>query len=315
MGTIGNRAVFNIQMNHVKEIIFNSWFVAADKEVASPQVYCARVSYLTGNFCLITEHMTDYIEHKENFTEEDLELVLKNLAALHARYWHDSSMRTLAILPIFTVWVDMLDAMVASSWSAAARKILVKSWILTNKSETILHGDARIGNMLFPSGEGKGRFVFIDWQAVRKGKAAYDVAYFIVLNLLEDFRRENETKAVKLYYRYLVAAGVKDYPFEKFEEDYRHACLCVLVLLSLPLLSGEASVQGQAAVNFVYGMDLWRKRLTDKFNEFDYQWLAKNYHLTEQEGREAIAEMLGVIEKRVTEIYQKNKNAPQVPAA
>jgi len=309
MGTIWNRTIFNLQLNHIKEIFFNKYFVNSDACVAAPKAYCAKMSALTGNLCLITEHLTDCIEYREgaydSFPPEHLELVLENLAALHACYWKNTSKRMARIFPIIDATVDLFDSMVALSWSLPARKILVKSWRLSNNPETVLHGDARIGNMLFPSGNGKGRFVFIDWQAVRKGKAVFDLAYFLILSLAPEYRRGVEKQALDTYYNFLTAKGVMDYSRERMEEDYRHACLCLLVLLSLPMLSGEASVEGVSALIFAYGMNIWRQRMQIKFSEFDYPWLADNYGITEREGREAIAEMLGVIERRLKRITDK----------
>lgn len=310
MGTIWNRTIFNLQLNHIKEIYFNNFFVPFDKEVAAPKVFFGDLSYFTGNLCLITEHMSDNMEYREgdyaSFPKEHLELVLKNLAALHARYWYDTSPRMGRIFPIIDATVDLFDSMVAFRWSTPARKLLVKSWVLMNKQETVLHGDARIGNMLFPSAEGKGRFVFIDWQAVRKGKAAFDLAYFLVLSLTPDYRAENEKQAMDTYYNFLIENGVKGYAREQFEDDYRHACVCLLVLLSLPMLSGEASVEGVAALIFAYGMNIWRERLRIKFSEFDYAWVATNYAITEEQARSAVAEMLGVIEQRLAKINAEN---------
>src|ERR1019366_2921084 len=57
MGTVWNRTIFNIQLNFLKEYVFNQFFVNDEPEVASPMVYCARMSFFTGNICLITELM------------------------------------------------------------------------------------------------------------------------------------------------------------------------------------------------------------------------------------------------------------------
>lgn len=311
MGTVWNRTIFNLQLNHIKEVFFNRHFINKD-DIAAPRVYCSRVSFLTGNMCLITEQMNECIEYKEgvyeSFPSRHLELALDGLASLHARYWHDSSKRMNRVFPILDATVDLFDSLVAFSWSIPARKILVKSWCLMNKPETVLHGDARIGNMMFPSPDGRGRFVLIDWQAVRKGKAVFDLAYFLILSLTPDFRIAHEKQALDTYYNMLTSKGVTGYTRQQMEEDYCHACLCVLVLLSLPMLSGEASVEGDAALIFAYGMNIWRRRMQIKFSEFDYQWVADRYDITPQEGRDAVAEMLKVIEKRVQRIA-KNRMA------
>ena len=171
-----------------------------------------------------------------------------------------------------------------------------------NRPQTVLHGDSRIGNMMFPSAPGRGRYVLIDWQATRRGTAAFDLAYFLILSLISHHRQAVEKASVDDYYRLLISKGVKDYTREDLEEDYRHACLCTLVLLSLPLLSGEVSVEGIAAQIFVFGMGVWRERMRIRFEDFDYKWMADRYNITEQQSREAVAEMLGVIEQRLKDI-------------
>ena len=305
MGTVWNRTIFNLQMNHLKEAWFNKYFVNQDQAVAAPHVYYSAVSILTGNLCLITELMTDDIEYREcgyeQFPQEQLDLALDGLASLHAQYWGDQSPRMKHVTKIEDMTVQLFDSMVAGSWSVPARKVLVKSWCLMNQPQTVLHGDSRIGNMMFPGGPGRGRYVLIDWQAVRRGRAAFDLAYFLILSLISGHRREVEHTSIDTYYRLLLAKGVKGYSREDLEEDYRHACLCTLVLLSLPLLSGEASVEGLGAQIFAYGMGVWRERLRIRFEDFDYGWMAERYALTEQQSREAVADMLGVIERRLAD--------------
>ena len=305
-GSVWNKTIFNIQMNHLKESFFNRYFIIPDAEVPAPEVYCAELSILTGNLCLITESMDSCFEYhesaNENFPSEHLEMVLEGMASLHAKYWHDTSKRMQKVIPIQDSLVDVFDSLVMFKWSVPARKILVKSWCLMNRHETVIHGDARIGNMMFPKTDGNGRFVFIDWQAVRHGKAAFDLAYFLILSMTSDYRKAKEMQAIERYYNKLISKGVQDYTKEQMEEDYRHACLCVLVLLSLPMLSGEASVEGDGALLFAYGMNIWRELLKVKFSEFDYTWTAKQYEISEQQGRDAVAEMLEVIERRLKRI-------------
>lgn len=306
VGSVWNRTIFNLQLNHIKEIDFNNLFVKTDRQVPSPEVYVAEMSVLTGNLCLITEYMGDCIEHKDSiykdFTPEHLELVLQNMATLHARFWNCTEERMKKVLPIDDNTVYLFDSMVAFSWSKAARKILVQSWQQMNRQQTIVHGDARIGNMMFPKSETEGRFVFIDWQAVRKGVGVYDLAYFLVLSLAPEHRAQVEKQCLESYHRHLTAKGVIDYSFTKMMQDYQHACLCVLVLLSLPFLSGEASAEGDGAKIFAWGMGVWRDRLQAKFKEFDYNWMADNYQLSEPQSRETVNEMLNVISERLIEI-------------
>lgn len=308
MGTVWNRTIFNLQLNHIKEIFFNRHFTSSGK-IPAPKVFYADLSYGTGNLCLLTEYMennTHYLDCAyDHFPDEHLQLALDGLAALHAAFWNAPEKSVEKILPIPDNAVYFFDSLVARSWSPAARTILVQAWRYMNEFQTVLHGDSRVGNMMFPSGS-SGRFVFIDWQAVRRGRAAYDLAYFLILSLTAEHREAVEKQSVETYFKHLSDKGVRNYSLRELEEDYRHACLCILVLLSLPLLSGEASVQGKAALIFVFGMGVWRERLQTKFRGFDYQWLAQRYNITEQEGHDAVDEMLGVIENRLAKIHAEN---------
>ena len=300
VGSIWNRTVFNLQLNHIKEVFFNKYFIGTDKEVSAPAVYHTGLGILTGNFCLIMEYMEDCIEYAlEELPQSQFDLMLEAMAALHARYWKDTSARMGFVFPITPTHVDFFDSMVAGKWSIDAQKVLVKSWCMVNEPETILHGDARVGNMMFPAAPDRGRFVFIDWQAVRKGKGVFDLAYFLVLSLTPEKLSTTEQPAIDTYYKHLINKGVTAYSKQQLEEDYNHACLSVLVLLALPMLSGEASAEGDGAQIFAWGMNIWRERLQAKFANFDYQWMANRYGITETEGRDAIAEMLSVIENRL----------------
>lgn len=311
MGTVWNKNIFNLQLNHIKESQFNEYFIKTDPEIPAPAVYVSKISLLTGHLCLITEFMTEKTEYTETvytgFTEEHLNLALEGMACLHARFWNDRSPRMSKVMPIEASTVDLMEFLVRRSWSPNARKILSQSWRRMNEPQTIVHGDSRIGNMLFPAGNGKGRFVFIDWQAVRKGSAIYDLAYFLILSLYPDQRRRSEKRAFETYYMLLLEKGVKDYSREEAENDYQHACLCTLVLLSLPLLSGEASVEGEAVKIFITGMGVWQQHLVQKFEEFDYNWLAENYGMSPADARIAVQEMLNVIKSRLSKLANKAK--------
>jgi hypothetical protein len=307
MGTVWNRTIFNLQLNHIKEAWFNQYFINQDN-LPVPRVYCSLVSGITGNLCLITEYMGDDIEYHDypyaSFPQQHLDMAVDGLATLHAKYWGDTSERMKKVLPIEDSTVYLFDSMVSRSWSDAARTVLVRSWCLMNRPQTVIHGDSRIGNMMFPSAPGRGRFVLIDWQAARRGVGAFDLAYFLVLSLMTTHRHELEQPAVDLYYKLLLDKGVKGYSRAQYDDDYRHGCLCTLLLLALPMLSGEVSAEGEAALLFVFGMGIWRERLRQYFLDFDYEWMGGQYGLTPQASRDAIAEMIAVIDARLNAVLR-----------
>lgn len=306
IGTVWNRTIFNLQLNHIKETDFNHYFLIQNKSIPAPEAYYAEKSFITGNLCLMTEYMTDSVEYKDSVFEElpqaYVEQAITGLAKLHTLFWESKNPLLSKILPIEDSTVLLFESMMWNKWSHHARYLLTHSWKHVNKKQTVLHGDARVGNMMFAKDSSRGRFVLFDWQAVRQGMAAYDLAYFLVLSLSAEQRKNVEQSALQLYHRCLSQSGISDYSFEQFKDDYNHSCICTLVLLSLPFLSGEASARGDSALIFAWGMGVWRDRLSEKFKDFDYDWIKKHYGLNQSEAKAAIDEMINTINERLLKI-------------
>ncbi|MEZ5166889.1 MAG: phosphotransferase [Acidimicrobiales bacterium] len=93
--------------------------------------------------------------------------------------------------------------------------------------QCLLHGDLRLDNMFFDPGTGAVR-ALIDWQLARTGPAVVDVAYFIAGSVDPAVPEPEVTELLHRYHRGLVAAGVDDYPLERFLADYDDALLMVL---------------------------------------------------------------------------------------
>ncbi len=75
---------------------------------------------------------------------------------------------------------------------------------LTGPPRTLVHNDCHIGNLAFgPRDEP----IFLDWQMVRAGQWARDVAYFCTLALDPDDRRSGEAMLLDRYRRRLRTAG------------------------------------------------------------------------------------------------------------
>ena len=65
----------------------------------------------------------------------------------------------------------------------------------------------------------------VDWQLTTRGRAVYDVAYFLGGNLDSTDRRNHELRLLEVYHTLLVQNGVADYPFDQCLNDYRLAML------------------------------------------------------------------------------------------
>ena len=92
---------------------------------------------------------------------------------------------------------------------------------------TLLHCDLRLDNVAF---RGDTPVVF-DWQLVRRGAAAYDVAYFLS-GASPDLSPQDETDLLREYHTALGELGVRDYAFEAFERDYQLGLLTAMQTLT-----------------------------------------------------------------------------------
>ncbi|NOX31869.1 MAG: phosphotransferase [Actinobacteria bacterium] len=90
---------------------------------------------------------------------------------------------------------------------------LIKS--LGAEPRTLIHADYRLDNILYrPNGE----LVVLDFQLVAKGRAGWDVGYFITTALTPDLKSE-EDALLRRYHDSLVAAGVTNYSWEVLTAD------------------------------------------------------------------------------------------------
>ena len=66
-----------------------------------------------------------------------------------------------------------------------------------------MHGDAHRGNMYFSGGKAG----LLDWQAVRRGHPARELAYTLITSLTPEDRRATQRDLLNDYRRALAAAG------------------------------------------------------------------------------------------------------------
>jgi hypothetical protein len=86
---------------------------------------------------------------------------------------------------------------------------------------TLLHGDLRLGNVFFARDGGP---VVIDWQNLRRGPGAWDLAYFLAGSLPIALRRSAGAQLTARYLDGLAAAGVRCDP-DRFERELRLSLL------------------------------------------------------------------------------------------
>jgi hypothetical protein len=79
--------------------------------------------------------------------------------------------------------------------------------VLAHAPQTLLHGDARLDNMLFEP-DADAPAAILDWQSVSRGSAAVDVSFFLAQNLPASELQQHGDELLRTYHRRLADAGV-----------------------------------------------------------------------------------------------------------
>ena len=167
-------------------------------------------------------------------------IALDELARLHAPRWDDPHLDDIDWLSRTTPEsAEMVQMLYQAMWPGFVeryadrlpRSVLdlgerfgsrVGAWAAApGPPYTVTHGDYRLDNMLFGTGEGGYPLAVVDWQTPGHGPGAGDCAYFIGAGLTVDDRRLHEHDLVHHWHRALEVHGVEDYPFDQAWEDYR----------------------------------------------------------------------------------------------
>jgi hypothetical protein len=93
---------------------------------------------------------------------------------------------------------------------------------------TLVHGDAHLGNFLFPRVAGAGAVCPLDWQDWWIGEPTRDVAYLIGKSWGRSHGAAHELGLVCAYHRRLAAHGVEGFPWQACWDDYRYSTMELL---------------------------------------------------------------------------------------
>ena len=161
------------------------------------------------------------------------------MAALHAEFWEDVPPG----VPRHDDSADTVAHMHAASWRQLRRygaegmpvppELLDAADLITPHIGsikqalaappiTLQHGDMRLDNMFF---EPDGGARLIDWQVIRAGRGAYDLAYFLATSLPTESRRELQSELISAYVDALRSRGVVGYDVDTCVEDVRRSLL------------------------------------------------------------------------------------------
>lgn len=159
--------------------------------------------------------------------------VIEELACFHRAYLGRSEVLDLdwlskpkALLPAYAKGADVLREWLGHAIPAGALAVVdafgarAERWLdHAPAHRTLIHGDARVDNVLFKDGPQGPRACLIDWQGIGSGDPLYDVAYFLSGSLPVAERRACERELVREHAR-LIAETHPGYAPDPEMRDY-----------------------------------------------------------------------------------------------
>jgi len=199
----------------------------------------------------------------------DAEAALDLLATLHATWWDHPLLDELAWMPdicdpinkaaqanyqqVWPLFVErfghLLDADELAMGQAVGHRYAELFDIAHGRPLTVVHGDARLDNMMFDE---SGRPTIIDWQITTKGRTGYfDVVYFLGGSVDPELRRREGARLLADYDAVLASRGVAPLPEDERLEAMRVAAL---VCLLYPVIGGSTDLANERGVRLAERM-------------------------------------------------------------
>lgn len=231
--------------------------------IRAPRCYFSHYDPANGAFVTLLEDLSGARlgDIDRGCSADDGIRAMRALSGLHASWWNNEELAGLPWLPMSRDWLDVMLGMINEAWSAFVerfgddlddrqlRVLASVHGLLTGSPETLsggpptlLHGDFKLDNMFFDE---RGDVTTFDWGLAMTGPAAYDVAFFIGLDLDPSERRLHEIELISAYFAGLSAGGVGDYGYDKCVADYRTQL--VSLLPQLICAGGQAVFADEAA--------------------------------------------------------------------
>ena len=215
----------------------------------APKTYFVGYDQTAGSVCIVMEDLCDLRPGDQiaGCSEEEAAEVVVELARFHSRFWGQPAESAVDWAPSFEVGRRFFQRLHSRAWSklsdssgGAPPKLSEAASEMTEyvpeikrrlgtAPTTLVHGDVRLDNIFFDSVADGLRIKLIDWQAVRTGRGAYDLAYFLAGSLTANTRRHCQDWLIEAYFRELVAQGVSSYSPAECREDFRWALLDMVI--------------------------------------------------------------------------------------
>jgi len=199
--------------------------------ICTPRCFFAHYDRAEGEFLLLLEDLSpaSTVDMEQGLSVAQAELVLDQLAEMHARYWQRVDGlewlqlspelvvtvrdRFIAALPGFTTRYGTQYPEIARAGRYMAVLLADDRFMAQVRRPplTLAHNDVHVNNLLLPGAAG-GRFALIDWQSITVSRhGTTDVARVLGVCITPELRRKSGRALLAHYHARLRARGVRGY--------------------------------------------------------------------------------------------------------
>ena len=107
--------------------------------------------------------------------------------------------------------------------------------LMGERTQTLVHGDIRLDNVMFGQTAEQAPIVLIDWQAIMVSNPMQDLGYMLSQSMDTELRRAHEDELIAYYRDRITGLGVEGYTLEQARADYDVA---VLWIMCYPVIIG-----------------------------------------------------------------------------
>ena len=184
------------------------------------------------------------IDQLQGVDSDTMKKIVADVAKLHAHFWEradlqeqfwllpmdiDAKMREETMHRSRETFSDVFAESVAAGLDPYLDEVSEYGVVLCHQlakgPTTLAHCDLRLDNLFFRDDQ----VLFIDWQLVRRGNPAYDLAYLLSSGLVGE---DSALPILATYHQALEHAGVSSWSLESLCRDYQTALKVVLLNLS-----------------------------------------------------------------------------------
>ena len=240
---------------------------ASENSIRVPQCYFASYNDRTNDFVLILENLLDKqdrfftVDSVRGMTHSQAVACVRTIARFHKSCLDlQDQFSFLPLMPVHVEYAPLIARSLSSYWAEVKKSYSFvldryKSGGIYELSEkisdvyeqytlelsksprTVLHGDYRVGNIMFESN--KDDITIFDWQFACRGPGVYDLVYIICFDLSIEDRRKYEANLMQEYFDCLLG-GTSD-KFNMSKDEFIDDSKKALVLIYASLIIGAAT--------------------------------------------------------------------------